>query len=119
SLQDIFPPEDTRQVFQISPLPKTFNDEPFGYFNASCGPTIYRGTALGEKYYGNAFLCEPLRNLVHRRTLTPSGATFVARRGEEGREFLADRKSTRLNSSHVSISYAVFCLKKKTRKKKW
>src|SRR5699024_11273039 len=27
---------------------------------------------------------------------------------------LADRKSTRLNSSHVSISYAVFCLKKKT-----
>src|SRR5207249_8291546 len=27
---------------------------------------------------------------------------------------LRDRKSTRLNSSHVSISYAVFCLKKKT-----
>src|SRR5690625_6501386 len=26
----------------------------------------------------------------------------------------ADRKSTRLNSSHVAISYAVFCLKKKT-----
>src|SRR5690349_22089906 len=26
-----------------------------------------------------------------------------------------DRKSTRLNSSHVEISYAVFCLKKKTR----
>src|SRR5699024_12447479 len=28
-----------------------------------------------------------------------------------------DRKSTRLNSSHVSISYAVFCLKKKTNDK--
>src|SRR6266511_4557118 len=28
------------------------------------------------------------------------------------REFLRDRKSTRLNSSHVKISYAVFCLKK-------
>src|SRR5439155_12836500 len=28
--------------------------------------------------------------------------------------FLIDRKSTRLNSSHVAISYAVFCLKKKT-----
>src|SRR5690242_21365127 len=27
-----------------------------------------------------------------------------------------DRKSTRLNSSHMSISYAVFCLKKKTRR---
>src|SRR5438045_8183747 len=30
--------------------------------------------------------------------------------GDEGR----DRKSTRLNSSHLGISYAVFCLKKKT-----
>src|SRR3712207_7781286 len=28
--------------------------------------------------------------------------------------FPADRKSTRLNSSHANISYAVFCLKKKT-----
>src|SRR5690625_7002687 len=28
---------------------------------------------------------------------------------------LGDRKSTRLNSSHVAISYAVFCLKKKTK----
>src|SRR5690606_41400603 len=30
---------------------------------------------------------------------------------------VADRKSTRLNSSHVKISYAVFCLKKKTKTK--
>src|SRR5688500_19535100 len=29
----------------------------------------------------------------------------------------SDRKSTRLNSSHLVISYAVFCLKKKTKKK--
>src|SRR5699024_11831479 len=44
--------------------------------------------------------------------------------GHENKKFLpayfeqpyskVDRKSTRLNSSHVSISYAVFCLKKKT-----
>src|SRR5438876_9253394 len=35
---------------------------------------------------------------------------------EEGARFLCeDRKSTRLNSSHPSISYAVFCLKKKIR----
>src|SRR5687768_18088540 len=33
-------------------------------------------------------------------------------------EFCGDRKSTRLNSSHGYISYAVFCLKKK-KKKKW
>src|SRR5437899_9672092 len=33
-------------------------------------------------------------------------------------EALADRKSTRLNSSHLGISYAVFCLKKKKTKNK-
>src|SRR5437870_11498859 len=32
-------------------------------------------------------------------------------------ELHEDRKSTRLNSSHVAISYAVFCLKKKKKKK--
>src|SRR5690625_2323074 len=32
--------------------------------------------------------------------------------------YTEDRKSTRLNSSHVAISYAVFCLKKKTKHKK-
>src|SRR3712207_8822449 len=31
------------------------------------------------------------------------------------RQLAVDRKSTRLNSSHANISYAVFCLKKKTR----
>src|SRR5690242_20785487 len=39
-------------------------------------------------------------------------------RAERGHlEALQDRKSTRLNSSHMSISYAVFCLKKKKKKK--
>src|SRR3712207_7463447 len=33
--------------------------------------------------------------------------------GLAGLQHLADRKSTRLNSSHANISYAVFCLKKK------
>src|SRR5207253_5728867 len=35
--------------------------------------------------------------------------------GVRTEELLLDRKSTRLNSSHVAISYAVFCLKKKIR----
>src|SRR2546427_10339619 len=47
------------------------------------------------------------------------GAAVVAALGNlqvgvvPGRELDADRKSTRLNSSHSQISYAVFCLKKK------
>src|SRR5689334_24708397 len=40
------------------------------------------------------------------------------REKQRHREPYADRKSTRLNSSHSSISYAVFCLKKKKKKKK-
>src|SRR5690349_22366708 len=35
---------------------------------------------------------------------------------EEDEDRFLDRKSTRLNSSHVEISYAVFCLKKKKKK---
>src|SRR3712207_8138790 len=33
--------------------------------------------------------------------------------GDSPKKLFADRKSTRLNSSHANISYAVFCLKKK------
>src|SRR5699024_12302058 len=44
--------------------------------------------------------------LCHRLDAGTSGLILLARNA-------ADRKSTRLNSSHVSISYAVFCLKKK------
>src|SRR5690348_17578568 len=39
----------------------------------------------------------------------------VDRRNDVGHISAADRKSTRLNSSHPSISYAVFCLKKKNK----
>src|SRR5256885_9852180 len=43
------------------------------------------------------------------------GATLIARAPADGYTLgTADRKSTRLNSSHLVISYAVFCLKKKT-----
>src|SRR5690606_42156591 len=41
---------------------------------------------------------------------------FLATMSHEIRTPMKDRKSTRLNSSHVKISYAVFCLKKKTNK---
>src|SRR3712207_8570911 len=43
----------------------------------------------------------------------PSGHTEPV--GVAGLDEVKDRKSTRLNSSHANISYAVFCLKKKIR----
>src|SRR5256885_13233840 len=42
-----------------------------------------------------------------------SSAFSITRRHRPGRTIHTDRKSTRLNSSHLVISYAVFCLKKK------
>src|SRR3712207_7119072 len=40
------------------------------------------------------------------------GAVVPVHAARQGRELAEDRKSTRLNSSHANISYAVFCLKK-------
>src|SRR2546421_7465734 len=50
------------------------------------------------------------------RRLTEAGVFTLAQYSDAPRRFeyvLTDRKSTRLNSSHDQISYAVFCLKKK------
>lgn len=77
------------RIFPASSTTQRFNAEPPGYINASCGLTVYRGDALPPQYRGGVFVCEPLSNLVHRDALSPAGATFVARRGEADREFLA------------------------------
>src|SRR5690606_2008056 len=50
---------------------------------------------------------------IARRLARIADAPFVK---VEASKFTEDRKSTRLNSSHVKISYAVFCLKKKKKK---
>jgi putative membrane-bound dehydrogenase-like protein len=89
SVLNILPPDDTGQVFPLTPSPLVFNSESSSHFNALAGLAIYRGDALGMRYRGNAFVGESLRNLVHRRVLEPNGVTFVARRGEENKEFLA------------------------------
>src|SRR5690625_6918644 len=48
------------------------------------------------------------------QTVYRVGAQPACTRRTNGAHRSQDRKSTRLNSSHVAISYAVFCLKKKT-----
>ncbi len=89
SVASILDMADGGRIYPISPPQPRFNRESVAYFNASCGPLIERGGLLPARYHGNAFVCEPLANLIHRRTLEPSGVTFVARRAEQGREFLA------------------------------
>src|SRR3712207_8408948 len=58
------------------------------------------------------------REAAFNRVPQPSPGTYFSQTGHTLKEpFLSywqrDRKSTRLNSSHANISYAVFCLKKK------
>src|SRR3712207_8781471 len=59
---------------------------------------------------------ERLPKLQHIVVIDPSGDTADAIALDDLRERGRDRKSTRLNSSHANISYAVFCLKNKKTK---
>src|SRR3712207_7168977 len=74
-------------------------------FRSLLGPHAHRGSGRSER-------ARPILARDHhgpaRQPLRPRarGARHPDRRG-------LDRKSTRLNSSHANISYAVFCLKKK------
>src|SRR5699024_11445847 len=56
------------------------------------------------------------RSRPNKPSAAPNGSPLPRKkRKTKAVDGLRDRKSTRLNSSHVSSSYAVFCLKKKTR----
>src|SRR5438874_4344621 len=70
-----------------------------------------------KKYVGSAIDVteqELLTQELHSREAYLTEAQRLSRTGSFGWKPDRDRKSTRLNSSHVEISYAVFCLKKKT-----
>src|SRR2546428_13494330 len=73
---------------------------------------FFNDTATTEIYTLSLHDALPIsaRRRPSRRHPRPAGATRAAARPARPRE---DRKSTRLNSSHDQISYAVFCLKKK------
>src|SRR5690606_40529007 len=69
-------------------------------FHHALDKKVYKST-----YKGNMAHIE--RHLDFAAWLSANGINYVD---------ISDRKSTRLNSSHVKISYAVFCLKKKIKK---
>lgn len=80
--------EDKGRVYYLAP-PTLLIPQASDYFTSACGPTVYRGEALGPEYRGDFFVCEPVHNLIQRRRLLPKGATFVAERTGVGNEFLA------------------------------
>src|SRR5438874_9101853 len=82
--------------------------------------TLFPYTTLFRSRFLEGDCCPPRPGDSHRAALgeerRPSGPSARAPKEIHGLR-LRDRKSTRLNSSHVEISYAVFCLKKKKKKK--
>jgi putative membrane-bound dehydrogenase-like protein len=84
-------PESTR-LFPASRTLERFNQPQYANrVTSACGPAIYRDRLLGDEYAGNAFICEPVHNLVHREVLAPDGVTFAGHRArdEQDSEFLA------------------------------
>src|SRR3712207_6991832 len=74
--------------------------------------TLFRSQPVDRDVGQHEVVVEPLEELAH--PAEQPGGRVGQRMGERLRRLrLEDRKSTRLNSSHANISYAVFCLKKK------
>src|SRR3712207_7785859 len=86
--------------------------------------TLFR--SKGQRVHPRRLACKHLSSVGHdvvvlaqrarrRRTVSEKVRVFGRKRQRRRqRRVRPDRKSTRLNSSHANISYAVFCLKKKT-----
>ena len=83
---------DPNRLYPASHALERFNDPSHvNRTTSACGLEIYRDEFLGTDYSGNAFVCEPVHNLVHRLLVEQDGATFAARRApeEQRTEFLA------------------------------
>lgn len=87
-----------RRVFPVRPtpavnrgyIPGTLDeDQKLLEFTAACSPLVYRGKALPEEFYGNAFVCEPAGNLIKRNIVEENGFLLSAHAAYRGMEFLA------------------------------
>src|SRR6266581_5177250 len=89
---------------------------PSGRLRRAPAPDVLPESARRHDRGRGTARADPARRPSRRRRQAPARA---AARGEGARRGAGrvprDRKSTRLNSSHPSISYAVFCLKKKNK----
>src|SRR3712207_8165106 len=73
--------------------------------------TLFRSIIDGDLVLGNHFALNQGPDGIHLAEVD----CVIQRTLIHVRKEMRDRKSTRLNSSHANISYAVFCLKKKKR----
>ncbi len=69
---------DPNQLFPASrTLTRYNNPDSANRTTSACGLGLYRDDLLGGEFCGNAFICEPVHNLVHRLKLEPRGVTFT------------------------------------------
>lgn len=83
---------DIGRVFPVSRTLTRFNDpHAANHLTSACGPELYRDDFLGPRLSGNAFVCEPVHNLVRRAIVEPDGPSFRTRRdpAETTSEFVA------------------------------
>src|SRR6266702_8393733 len=95
------------------------------YFRSMAPPALWLWDGDAQRVRGHRELERRRRRIRNTRTLRhrihdhledvhlPARHVTLREDHDVPGEVLRDRKSTRLNSSHVAISYAVFCLKKK------
>src|SRR5262249_40861372 len=86
---------DAMQLYPLGDLTLFRLSGPPGRPTSVCGLGIYRDDYLGAEYRGNAFLAEPVNQLVCRRVLASHGVTFTAARApdEERQDFLASTEN--------------------------
>ena len=83
-------------IFPTSKTLERFNDfDRANRFTSACSPMFYRDTKLGKELYGNAFICEPVHNLIHREIVTRDGIFLKSTRpdSEKTSEFLTSTDS--------------------------
>src|SRR6266498_2245824 len=95
---------------QLGIVPRTL-DRPSGHSDVAEPASVQPGVnAAGRDQFVVTAALDDAPPVEHEDRLGALGGRQPMRDGDRRP---ADRKSTRLNSSHVRISYAVFCLKKK------
>jgi putative membrane-bound dehydrogenase-like protein len=81
---------EARGAYRVFPTSKTlarFNDFfAANHITSACSSMIYRDELFGPEFANNAFISEPVHNLVHREVLTPDGVSFTSRRAADEKE---------------------------------
>src|SRR5207245_9789430 len=111
-------PHTTRQTCSSTPRDYPQFPAPFSLITPRLSTsTLFPYTTLFRSQHMNALAAKAYQEEFAKSAdfvvMFISGESFAA---AAAHATAGDRKSTRLNSSHGSISYAVFCLKKKTKR---